>query len=509
MIVTKNNARTGQQWQVYWEEEIRPRYFRRKAKQTRRASPEKTTQKSTASTADQSPMKSSFFESFASRMSASPGKTSFPKIQNPISPKKSVTISPSHSKNTVQTEYLLPKPATRNLYLNPESSTTTATAPSIHQSTTEILNMQERSLPSNNKRDIPRTPEKVRLPYHETLKRKHVAVEEDLPSSSPSGPISPKRRRPSGLEMPIEIASTPEKGRETYTERSSSPLFIKLELDEDEPGPLNPGDNDSLLGQQLSDTLSETGYLVNQTQGTFENGTPFIDFDIPVPEGGWDTEELFVPNSSPPETFDDLPAEDSKENVERGIRESTQLTDFDFLSRERGWDKQDPQVKEEIEDPNIDVYGPQPTLPDTQAIFMSKTPAPDFSIPDPDGGWNSAIVSSSPNMPSSPQAESEFSHTDLQEQMDAWINAHATRGISMEQVESALKRTNMDTALAHKALRHLKKKGTLPSKWRGVWTETDDEELKSTDARKIQRLQEKHGADGLTARWEFLDFYAD
>ena len=378
-----------------------------------------------------------------------------------------------------------------------------ATAPSSLQKAKDIPSKHIPTLPLRG------TPEKSRSPYRETLKRKYVATEEDLPSSSPLGPISPKRRRPSGSELPVEIASTPEKRRGPDIEEPSSPLLIKLELEEDEPSLTNLDESDSLLGQQLSETLSEPGHYVENTQAFFEAATPFIDFDIPAPEGGWDNEEHLVPNSSQAVSFDIPLADNGNEDNKQGIKESAELVDFDPVSPEGGWDEPEAQVKEGSESPNAQIYEPQPTLPETQAILQSTTPAPDFSIPDPDGGWGSLIASSPPAMPSSPRAESVFSDTALREQMDAWIDAHAIKGISVEQVESVLKSTSMDTDLAHKALRHLAKTGTLPRNRRGVWTESDDEDLKSTDARKIQRLQEKHGTDSFTARWDFLDYYAD
>ena len=385
-----------------------------------------------------------------------------------------------------------------------ESPAMTATAPPLLQETKDNPSKQMLTLPFNV------TPEKSRSPYGETLKRKYVSTEEDLPSSSPLGPISPKRRRPDRSELPVEILSTPEKRREPDFEGSSSPLVIKLELEEDETSIRNLDDSDSLIGQQLSETLSEPGHDVDETQAFFEAATPFINFDIPSLEGGWDNEDLLVPDSSQAVSFDIPRADHGNEDNEQDIKESTEFIDLDPVSPEGGWDDEPgPQIKEGSEFPNAAIYDPQPTLPETQAILQSTTPAPDFSIPDPDGGWDNLIASSPPAIPSSPRAESVFSDTDLKEQMDAWIDAHAIRGISVEQVESVLKSTSMDTRLAHRALRHLAKKGDVPSNRRGVWTASDDEDLKSTDARKIQRLQEKHGADCLTARWEFLDYYAE
>ena len=418
-------------------------------------------------------------------------------------------ITPQSGFSSSHKKVSSPKRAGGTQSEHPESPLVTSTVSSKDQRAADDLILHMPSLMSGNERHTSRTPEKPRSPYHETLKRKHNTFEDDLPSSSPIGPISPKRRRPSGLELPVEIASTPEKGRELNVEVSSSPLSIKLELEEDEPtfpalysGILSP------FGQQLPDTLSEPGNVAKNTQAVFENDTPLIDFDVPAPEGGWDNEELLVQDSSQPVSLDLLPStEDSREDNKDGIKESLQLIDFDLAPPDGGWGEQDPEIKSEPGSENTEIYDPQPTLPDTQALLQSKTPAPDFTIPDPDGGWNDLIGSSPPVAPSSPRAESVFSQTELNDQIDAWIDAHAVNGASVETVESVLKSTSMDTALAHKALRRLAKKGALPTTWKGVWTGSDDEDLRSTDARRIQRLQEKHGAECFRARWDFLDFY--
>ena len=524
---------------------MRPRYLRRKAKQTKRASPTISPKRTmTAPTSTFSPFKehhslvpqsqhettsrtqnptspkrstaappSSFSPDSKSKSSLvleSPKSTSSFRLQNSVSPKRPMVIPPSGFSSSHK-KVSSPKRTNDTQFERPESPLVTATTPLKNQKAADDLGMHMQSLSSGNERHNPRTPEKPRSPYHETLKRKHNTLEDDLPSSSPIGPISPKRRRPSGLELPVEIASTPEKGREPNIEVSSSPLSIKLELEEDEPNfPALSSEIHSPLGQQLSDTLSEPGNVAKNTQAVFENATPLIDFDVPAPEGGWDSEELLVQDSSQPVSLDLPPSmEDSREDNKDGIKEYTQLIDFDLIPPDGGWGEQDPEIKAESESENTEIYNPQPTLPDTQALLRSKTPAPDFTIPDPDGGWNNLIGSSPPVVPSSPRAESVFSQTELNDQLDAWIDVHAVKGISVETVESVLKSTSLDTALAHKALRHLAKKGALPTKWKGVWTGSDDEDLKSTDARRIQRLQEKHGADCLKARWEFLDFYAD
>ncbi|KAM0803527.1 hypothetical protein BDR22DRAFT_945213 [Usnea florida] len=563
----KDSSHTAQQWRSFWEEKVRPIYLRRMAKQRRKVSADETMPARTQNpispmkTVAATPSKFSPFKTAPSpdlshqmrpelenRFSPNRSTAALPSALSPISkpyfpisrdplenkptmrarnvasPKRSGVTPPSYFSPSAERHHSL-EPAARSPSYHPESPTLTAASPKISQQGADTSSIQDPRLPSLIGPQAQRASERIGSPHHETLKRKHVGIEEELPSSSPLGPLTPKRKRPSASELPIEIASTPEKRREPDTEGAFSPLFIKLELEEDEAS-ISEGlvQNSSPLGQQLSNTLSEPGRVVTNTQAIFGDATQLIDFDISAPDGGWDDEELLVQDFNHPVSLDAPPPEDSSENNKHSIRESLQQIDFDVLPPEGGWDEligldsvaqegsmdeNEPQIKEESPSPNGETHDHQPTLPDTQAILRGKIPAPDFSVPDPDGGWNTLIASSPPLIPSSPRrAESPFSQTDLQEQMDAWIDAHAVHGISVQQVESALKSTCMDTALAHSALRHLKKRGTWPTDRKGVWTPEDDEDLRSTDARKIQRLQGKHGAECLTARWEFLDFFA-
>ncbi len=45
----------------------------------------------------------------------------------------------------------------------------------------------------------------------------------------------------------------------------------------------------------------------------------------------------------------------------------------------------------------------------------------------------------------------------------------------------------------------------LPDDVAGVWTAADDADLQGSDSRGVRRVAEKHGAEGLVVRWEFLE----
>ncbi|KAL8963918.1 MAG: hypothetical protein Q9197_007051 [Variospora fuerteventurae] len=78
-------------------------------------------------------------------------------------------------------------------------------------------------------------------------------------------------------------------------------------------------------------------------------------------------------------------------------------------------------------------------------------------------------------------------------------------GYSDDAVSLALKCTGFDYALAARVLEALKDTNRLPREMRGCWTEEDDADLdRSVDARRIRRLEDKHGKEALERRWAFL-----
>ena len=317
----------------------------------------------------------------------------------------------------------------------------------------------------------------------ESLKRKHPTLGEEIPSSSPiQGRLSPKRRRPDVSEMPREIASTPEGSTKYSGKRAYSPLFIDDddESEEDSSGSeAGVDEKGSPLGQDLSETLSKPRRGARDTQSLFREPTIPIDFDVPPLGEDWDEEELEYQNTS-------------------------RMSDFDVHPPEDGWDDENPRAEptesgSRLETGATEAHDAQrANRSETQAIFQKQTQTPDFTVAEPVGGWDS------PPMPASSDNESEAIDIDIQ--TDAWIDAHINEKFSEEQVTTALKSCTMDTSLAEEVLKHLESDGKIPDDRRGVWTEIDDEDLGSPDARIIQKLEKKHGADGIKARWDFLSF---
>lgn len=381
------------------------------------------------------------------------------------------------------------RPAYRRPFYHPESPRCSSLDPSFVQQTTAENSMAAPSIKGLTSPDVGElegTPKKTLAADHGSVKRKHVVVEDDLPSSSPLGPIfTPKCRRRNGSEWPLEIPSTPDASPANKIRKSSPPLFIDLDLEENMLGLEgdSPEEDDRQLDQQPPDTLSEPDRQDPDTQAVFTDATQPIDFNVIPPEDGWDDED-------------------------NEYEKTSNLNRFDIPPTRVGWDTSPRFHTSSLHIADTELSDLQPVLADTQAILKDKTQTPDFSIPDPDDGWNNLIRLSPPPVPNSPHAKSDESSAANNEQFDAWLDSHVTKSISVEQVENVLKCTNMNTSLADDVLRYLAKKGHVPKNRKGVWTAADDEDLKSTNARKIQKLQEKHGAECLAARWEFLDFYA-
>ncbi len=336
------------------------------------------------------------------------------------------------------------KPVERIIPYQPESSGNHATDTSLHG------------------RVIPH------LPTEEPKRKPAFFDDEEIPSSSPPEmPSSSKRQRRSTMqERPIEIASTPEGSPAPYAARPKSEKEHdgRLNLDDittpegffDDVEDFE--DIDTQFGGPPSQSLSSPEHtaLATRAQAVFVDPTQYIDFNVPPPEDGWSDDDpvsnLESPTSSPPAATNN---------------------------------------------------SPEATHPDTQALLTSKTQLPDFSVPEPSGGWDLSPASSSPpNLPPASPTQSQIT-ADL----DAWIDARIAAGHTPSNVELALRSTSVDAELAAVVLEHLRKGEGLPKEMRGVWTEEDDADLEATDARRLGRVERKHGGDAVGLRWEFLGVY--
>lgn len=327
-------------------------------------------------------------------------------------------------------------------------------------------------------------------------KRKRATVDKsDLPSSSPPGstlplPLSNKRQRlnksRTGL---LEIASTPEN---SPTRDLQKPFQFLSKEDPEVVGILeddsceDSSSTDSLTpdydsrphGRQASLTLSSPTRAVPETQtattqAIYQDPTQDVDLDVPPPDEGWDDESLH-------------------DGVASGPNPNIQPVDFD---------------------PALTIPETQFTLPDTQGLLDRGTYVPEFDIAEPDSGWDGVgiVPSLSPPMPasrsSSPRDAANGPPTpDDVAAMDAWASSKLALGYHYEDVVEALKVTSTaDCELADYVLMYMngKGKGQIPQDEPGVWTESDDADLHSTEARRIEKMHKKHGEKRCDSRFEY------
>ncbi|KAL8771845.1 MAG: hypothetical protein Q9209_002783 [Squamulea sp. 1 TL-2023] len=165
---------------------------------------------------------------------------------------------------------------------------------------------------------------------------------------------------------------------------------------------------------------------------------------------------------------------------------------------------------------------PSRVQPTTQAILTAPTQRPDFSLAEPEGGWDK-ILSFPPSSPSSQSGPHQPQITEQQPllplrnndpepnhaaNLDYFITYMVSLGHDEDNVLLALRCTNMDRKLSEEALEYMKMRpGEVLVDMKGFWTEDDDEALKGKDGRRIRRLEGKHGRESLERRWRFLEEY--
>ena len=277
--------------------------------------------------------------------------------------------------------------------------------------------------------------------------------------------------------MPKEIPSTPQ--RSPLSQRRHPDMIIKQEVidlegddssetHEEEVDTEEDNDEANAAERAPSQSLSEPRPTPTKLSDTFKGPRRRLEFDLPPPVGGWDDD-------------DDDDGESLKEP---------------------------------------EIISTKPGREDTQAILRGQTPIFDFTVVDPDEGWDALL----PPPPSSPpvQASSQNAAEEVvdartpevlmdEEEMIAnlekWIDARMEGGFDIETIELALKSTSNELDLADVVLKDVKKYGEIPDHIRGIWTEEDDEYLEAVDARKINAMIVKHGQEGVDQRYEFLRTY--
>ncbi len=158
--------------------------------------------------------------------------------------------------------------------------------------------------------------------------------------------------------------------------------------------------------------------------------------------------------------------------------------------------------------PNQYTHSP-PTQTQTPII-------PDFSIPSPPGGWaaiedphphphptNAPTTHPHPDTTTTPTTTTTATDIDI----NTWVTTHQARGHSASALRLALLSTNMDARLAEVVLEapSMRAGRGVPDDVPGVWTAADDADLQGRHARRVARVEAKHGGEGVRVRWEFLE----
>ncbi|KAL8930729.1 MAG: hypothetical protein Q9208_000270 [Pyrenodesmia sp. 3 TL-2023] len=441
-------------------------------------------------------------------------------------------------------EPLVERNVARSPTYHPESPTNySKTTPTKERSTNPVIESIDGA---NDSRHIPRSP----------IKRKRLASEEveEVPSSSPPEKVqsSKRLRRNDGktsldgtasahlhagvestarevpdtyaIENPAN-ANTVDLGNYVEIEDNPSEQMDGEDYDSEEPYPVSPE-----LGRSPTKFLGDTSRNVSKTQAAFEEAVPEIDFGLASPEGGFGDEEEIENDGTP-----------------RAEQRTVEYGDSEFHSLET--DEEDEQdeihsIRHPLPPNSNPSPGPvfdsdsnpksSPPLPmspkysnhTTQALLDAETQQLDYSLPDPEGGWDAALLppssqsdpppSSPPSLPPSSQPEpqrqappaNKSPSPDPADQIDDFIDRHISLGYTDDAVHTALKCTNLDPDLSVQVLKAMKAdKGRVPRDMRGCWTEEDDRDLESVDARRIKRLEEKHGKGAVEQRWAWLEDY--
>ncbi|EHY58206.1 hypothetical protein HRR83_004934 [Exophiala dermatitidis] len=201
------------------------------------------------------------------------------------------------------------------------------------------------------------------------------------------------------------------------------------------------------------------------------------DFDLPEPEGGWDKFLADVPpdadNEATNSELSDISNAASSAPVEGAARAST---------------------KSEFQLNELESLPPPP---------------PDF-------------------LPT--QADGTTDEDDEARKIDEWIsqqkslypNIHRLEAVLFKALESTTFDLGLSSEVVRLILRELRKRGlrggpnviveeeiVLPQNMKGVWTEEDDNLLLSTNSTDIERVLSKHGREGASARFDFLEKVAE
>ncbi|KAH7119736.1 hypothetical protein B0J11DRAFT_570176 [Dendryphion nanum] len=350
---------------------------------------------------------------------------------------------------------------------------------------------------------VQKTPSYITSAYEKTLKR--IRVQDDLTEEQVQTSRSPKRRRSEeqGSDMrlnkqPIEL-SLRENSSSSAKEDSYTAAENRHQND-------SPGRSQEMQGS-MEDIIQSDLQAQTSTDGELE------DADIPTPiiKG----EPSMSPRFSQP---NELPSNTSTPKASR-----TNRSVFDTQAI--------------LSSPAVDLYlGALPLprrdrTPATENDNMSREPTPSttHSIQEFRRSLNNIVETSqiptlypleplplpqshspTPSESSSQDSGDPDPPLDVEEIEDFFALQHEL-GFTTYEIRQALMHTRNRPMLAEKVLEAWKANKSLP-KERGIWSESDDEDVDSGDGIALARLEKKHTLDGwggITERTYFLAQWRD
>lgn len=302
-----------------------------------------------------------------------------------------------------------------------------------------------------------------------------------------------------------EITSTTRGQQDTQALLRETPL-LDLSIPEPDKSWDDEDESESLQGLDIVVSIKRER---QDTQALLRE-TPQLDLTVAKPGKGWDDEDG-SDSIQGPEIMD---TRRQRQDAQALLRETPQV-EFTAAEPKDGWDDDD-NDSDSLQGP--EMPGTRRARQDTQAL-LRETPQMDFTVAEPDEGWDMQMppLPSSPPIPVSQAIANEddiandpevmLTEEDLIAKLESWMDAQLESGIDPDALELALKSASNNPDLADIVLECLRKGEGVPEDVRGVWTEEDDECLEAVDARRINRVMEKHGQEALDGRYEFLRLF--
>lgn len=308
---------------------------------------------------------------------------------------------------------------------------------------------KKRDLPLERTEDDPRSPDSTR----KRIRLQQERIIEHIPGFT-TGEDEPDVD--AALRAYVNISDDEADHEQVETDRQSKAY------QQQQPSTHVPLSSPPLVAAENNDK----GRAFQDTQAIMAE-SQFIDFDVPEPEGGFDSALLYP----------DLAG-----------HEALTASQADPLGSELA-----AQATAAAEAEDAEAAGPSLERPDANRSEPVERGGQESA---PDNGYVTTPETQTSATPVLTTAEAEY--PSLAERATMLnIQALADSGRDTTMIWEAATRTSADPKLFRIVLRSLENGRGVPKRTKGVWTVEDDEIVEGTDARKLQALEAKHGTSGL------------